>query len=142
MTDPAALPRTTDLAARYGRRTTRRRPLVVVAVAVVAAAGLGWLLWVAYVHSTPPVTSRLLGFEVLSPTAVTATIEVQRTEEVAASCRVQAKSADFAIVGETTVTVPADAPRRQVLRTEISTQRLATAAVLVGCTTADAHRPR
>jgi hypothetical protein len=142
VTDPAAVDRTTDLAARYGRRTKGRRPMVIAAVAILAAGGLAWLLWVALAHSSPQVTSRLLGFEVVSPTAVTASIEVERTEDVAASCRVQAKSADFAIVGETTVTVPADAPRRQVLEASITTQRPATAAVLVGCTTAESHRPR
>ncbi len=141
MTDPAAADRATDLDARYGRRTGRRRLPVVAAVVVVAGAGLTWLLWVAVWHSNPPVASRLLTFEVTSPTSVVAVIEVERSEDVVASCRIQAKSADFAIVGESTLTVPADAPRRQTLRAVITTQRPATA-VLVGCTTPHSTRPR
>lgn len=142
MTDPAAADRAADLDARYGRRASPRQPLVVAAIAVVAAAGLAWLLWVAIWHSSPPVASRLLTFEVTSPTSVVAVIEVERSEDVVASCRIQAKSADFAIVGESTLTVPADAPRRQTLRAVITTQRPATAAVLVGCTTPHSTRPR
>jgi hypothetical protein len=38
--------------------------------------------------------------------------------------------------------VPADSPRRQTLDATLTTQRDATSVVLVGCTTADAHRPR
>ncbi len=142
MTDPAAARPKTDLAARYGRRTTNRRPLVVLAVAAVAAAGLAWLLWAALFHASPPVASRLLTFEVTSPTSVTAVIEVERSRDVAATCRVQAKAPDFAIVGETTVTVPAGTPRRQTVRAVVTTQRPATAAVLIGCTTPDSERPR
>jgi Domain of unknown function (DUF4307) len=132
---------TDPLAARYGRRTPLRRPAVI-AVALLAAAGIGWLIWVAVAHSSPPVASRLLSFSVDSPTAVSATIQVERTEDVEASCRLQAKATDFAIVGETTVKVPADAPRRQTMRVTITTQRPATAAVLVGCTTPGSGRPR
>ena len=142
MTDPAAARPKTDLAARYGRRTTNRRPLVVLAVAAVAAAGLAWLLWAALFHASPPVASRLLTSKVTSPTSVTAVIEVERSRDVAATCRVQAKAPDFAIVGETTVTVPAGTPRRQTVRAVVTTQRPATAAVLIGCTTPDSERPR
>jgi hypothetical protein len=142
VTDPAAPDRTAALDQRYGRRTSRRRPVAVAAVVVVAVAGLAWLLWAAVWHSNPPVASRLVSFEVTSSTSVVAVIEVERTEDVVATCRVQAKSADFAIVGETTLTVPADAPRRATVRAVVTTQRPATAAVLVGCTTPDTPRPR
>jgi hypothetical protein len=136
---------TDPLATRYGRPHGRRTPLrrpAVIAVALLAAAGIGWLIWVAAAHSSPPVASRLLSFSIDSPTAVSATIQVERTEDAEASCRLQAMAADFAIVGETTVRVPADAPRRQTVRVTITTQRPATAAVLVGCTTPGSGRPR
>jgi hypothetical protein len=111
-------------------------------IAVVALAALVWLLWVAFVQSNPPVSSRLIGFKVNSPTSATATIQVDRSKDVEASCRLQAKAADFSIVGEVTLTVPANSPRSQSLDATVTTQRDATAVVLVGCTTADAHRPR
>ena len=137
MTDPSA----TDLDARYGRARRGRRPLVLGIIGVLALAALVWLLWAAFVQSTPPVSSRLLGFKVDSATSATATIQVDRSKDVEASCRLQAKAADFSIVGELTLTVPADSPRRQSLDATVTTQRDATAVVLVGCTTADAHRP-
>lgn len=137
---------TDPLAARYGRRSAsgpvRRRPALIVTAGVVAVAGLTWLIWVALANSTPPVSSRLDSYRIESATQVRATIRVDRTEDSVATCRIQAKSADFAIVGEITVTVPADAPRRQTLDVTITTQRPATAAVLVGCTTPGSGRPR
>jgi hypothetical protein len=109
--------------------------------AVIALAGLTWLGWAGYVQSTPPVQSRLDGFEIVSPTRAKATVQVDRTKSVEASCRLQAKAADFSIVGELTVTVPADSPRQQTLPVLLTTQRSATSVVLIGCTTADSHRP-
>ncbi|TDW66372.1 uncharacterized protein DUF4307 [Kribbella pratensis] len=108
---------------------------------VVILAGLVWLVWAAWVQSNPPVTSQLNGFEIVSPTSAKATMQVDRTKSVEASCRLQAKAADFSIVGEVTVTVKADSPRHQVVPVTLTTQRSATAVVLVGCTTADQHRP-
>jgi hypothetical protein len=138
LTDPSA----TDLDARYGRTRHGRRPLILGIVGVLALTGLVWLLWTAFVQSTPPVSSRLLGFTITSPTSATATIQVDRSKNVEATCRLQAKAADFSIVGEVTLKVPADSPRRQSLDATLTTQRDATAVVLVGCTTPTAHRPR
>jgi cytoskeletal protein RodZ len=115
--------------------------LIIGVVAVVVAIGLAWLLWAAFIQSNPPVTSRLLGFEITSATSAKATIQVDRTESVEARCRLQAKAADFSIVGELTVTVPADSPRHQTLPATLTTQRAATSVVLVGCTTPDNPRP-
>lgn len=141
MTDsPAATP-TTDLNARYGRAGRSRRPLLIGVLAVVVLAGLAWLIWAAWVQSNPPVRSQLQGFEIVSPTSAKATMKVDRTKSVEASCRLQAKAADFSIVGELTVTVPAGSARHQTLPVTLTTQRSATTVVLVGCTTADQHRP-
>jgi hypothetical protein len=115
--------------------------LLIAVLAVVVLAGLTWLAWAAIVGSNPQVTSRLLGFEVTSATSAKATIQVDRTKSVEASCRLQAKAADFSIVGELTLTVPADSPRHQTLPATLTTQRSATSVVLIGCTTADSHHP-
>jgi hypothetical protein len=138
LTDPAA----TDLDARYGRTPRGRRPLLLMAViGVLAVAALVWLVRVAFVQSTPPVSSRLLAFDIPSETTATATIQVERRKSVEASCRLQAKAADFSIVGELTLKVPADSPREQTLPAKLTTQRAATSVVLIGCTTADMARP-
>jgi hypothetical protein len=141
LTEPSPGVPTSDLDARYGRGGRSRRPLVIGVVAVIAAIGLVWLLWAALVQSNPPVTSRLLGFEITSATSAKATIQVDRTKSVEAQCRLQAKAADFSIVGELTITVPADSPRHQTLPATLTTQRAATSVVLIGCTTADTPRP-
>lgn len=132
--------RQAGLAARYGRRGRRRGPVLLAALLVVA--GLGWLAWVAVEHANPPVASRLLGFEIRSATAATATVQVDRRDQVPASCRLQAKASDFSIVGESTVEVPADAPLRYVLTAQINTQREATSVALIGCTAAGSDRAR
>ncbi|MFF0343585.1 DUF4307 domain-containing protein [Kribbella sp. NPDC004875] len=145
MTEPSASPAadpTPDLNARYGRGRRSRRPLVIGGLGVLVLAALAWLIWAAWVQSNPPVTSQLQGFEIVSATSAKATVKVDRSKSVEASCRVQAKASDFSIVGELTVTVPADSPRHQVLPVTLTTQRSATSVVLVGCTTADQHRPR
>lgn len=141
MTESSPTSPTTDLDARYGRSGRSRKPLIIGVVAVIAAVGLTWLLWAAFIQSNPPVTSRLLGFEITSATSAKATIQVDRTESTKASCRLQAKAADFSIVGELTVTVPADSPRHQSVSATLTTQRAATSVVLVGCTTPDNPRP-
>jgi hypothetical protein len=129
------------LDARYGRTGRSRRRLLIAGVAVIAVVGLVWLLWAAFIASNPPVSSRLIGFKIESATTATATIQVDRSKSVEAQCRLQAKAADFSIVGELTVTVAPDSPRQQTVDATVTTQRGATAVVLVGCTTADAHRP-
>ncbi|MGW6280080.1 DUF4307 domain-containing protein [Kribbella sp. NPDC055071] len=141
MTQSSASSAPADLDARYGRAGRSRRPLIIGVVAVIAAVGLAWLAWAAIIGSNPPVTSRLLGFEVPSATSAKATVQIDRTKSVEASCRLQAKAADFSIVGELTLTIPADSPRHQTLPAALTTQRTATSVVLIGCTTADSHRP-
>lgn len=145
MTDPHPAVRigstSATLDARYGRTGRSRRVLMLGIVGTLALVALIWLLWVAFIQSNPPVSSRLLGFKIASPTSATATIQVDRSKAVEAQCRLQAKAADFSIVGELTVTVAPDSPRQQSIDATLTTQRAATAVVLVGCTTADAHRP-
>ncbi|MFF0264488.1 DUF4307 domain-containing protein [Kribbella sp. NPDC004536] len=138
---PTAATPSSDLNARYGRAGRSRRPLVIGVLGVVVLAGLVWLVWAAWVQSNPPVRSELQGFTVVSPTSATATMKVDRNKSVEASCRLQAKAADFSIVGEVTVTIKADSPRHQTVAVTLTTQRSATSVVLVGCTTADQHRP-
>ena len=140
-TGPSAATPASDLNARYGRGGRSRRPLLIAALGVVVLAGLAWLIWAAWVQSNPPVRSQLQGFEIVSPTSAKATMKVDRTKSVEATCRLQAKAADFSIVGELTVTVPADSARHQVLPVTLTTQRSATSVVLVGCTTPNQHRP-
>ena len=128
MTESSAASPPSDLNARYGRSGRSRRPLLIGVAGVIALAGLAWLIWVAWVQSNPPVTSQLQGFEIVSPTSVKATVKVDRSKSVAANCRLQAKAADFSIVGEVTLTVPA--AREQVLRKHLKVGETALVAAL------------
>ncbi|MBB6571487.1 DUF4307 domain-containing protein [Kribbella sandramycini] len=141
MTESPSTAPAPDLDARYGRDHRSRRPLIIGVVAVVAAVGITWLIWAALIRSTPEVTSRLVGFEVVSATQAKATIEVDRGQAVEATCRLQAKAADFSIVGELTVTVAAESALQQSVPATLTTQRTATSVVLIGCTTASSQRP-
>lgn len=92
-------------AARYPRRT--RRPLLIVVVAVVAAIGIGWLLWAAYEHARPAVSGDVHVFSIDSDQSVSFTLTVQRRDpSVPASCRVIAQAKNFETVGEKTISVP------------------------------------
>ena len=46
------------------------RPVVVVLVVVGAALGLGWLIWAALFHATPPVSGQMSAFQVVSDTEI------------------------------------------------------------------------
>jgi hypothetical protein len=131
-----------DLAERYGAPSRSRRPLLVAVVAVLAVAGGAWLVWVVAFHSRPEVSSQLVAYDVQGQHAATATwTVVRRSADVAASCRLQALSADHAVVGERTVVV-ASGPTSARFTTTVRTERRAGSVQLVGCTTKDRPAPR
>lgn len=124
----------TDLAGRYGTRN--RRPWL---WPVVAAVGVGlgviWAAWVAF--QPQPVTAELYGYDVVNDNRVDVTLNVHRPEPLAVRCTVYAQSQDHAIVGEKTVTVPAD--DRETVRVDITlqTERRAVTGVLRTCQSPD-----
>jgi hypothetical protein len=132
-----------DLAQRYGTRSPLRRPLIVAAVAVVAAAGLAWLVWAMVFHSRPQAQSQLLSFHVAGEHAAAARFTVVRQDRaVRASCLLRAYAEDHTVVGELNVPVGPPAPARTTLERSVRTERLATTVELVGCTTAEQQQPR
>ena len=129
------------LAERYGTSSRGRRRLLVGLCAALAVVFLGWLLWTAFVHSTPEVESELVTFEVVDEHSATASVAVDRSgDDVVASCRLVALAEDKTAVGELSWTPDGDARERYELT--IRTERRATAVELVGCTTEDQSRPR
>ena len=151
MTDPStdagpedlAASTATDLGDRYGRPARRRWWLAGV-VGVVAAVFLAWLAWTIWSYSTPDVRSSLAGYEVVDAHETIAQVDVVLADRnVVGTCTVQAVAEDHSIVGERVFTVPGpDTGDQGPMRISIRTEREATSVNLLGCTTADQHRPR
>jgi hypothetical protein len=127
-------PAVVDLAHRYGHAPRSRKPLVVAAACVLAVVGLGWLAWTISFHGRPLVRSELVSYDVASTHSAKAELTVvRRNDGVRATCLVRALAADHSIVGETTVTVPANAPTTTTLTSTLRTEREATSVLLLGC---------
>ncbi len=128
----------TDLADRYGRPAPWRRTAVLTASGLVGALALSWLAWTTLFHSTPDVSSEIVGWEVVDDHSVTARIDVViRGGDVRATCRVQAIAADHVVVGAVTFV-----PREGRNAVDVRTERRATSIENVGCTTEGQERPR
>lgn len=125
------------LVERYGGARRGRRVALLVGLAPVVVAFLAWVVWAAWLHSTPQVDSELVGWEIVDEHTTTVDVEVQIDDGADARCLVQALAADHTPVGELSW-VP-EQGRHEV---EIRTERRADAVKLVGCTTPDQKRPR
>jgi len=122
-------------AVRYPR-PTRRRPFLIVVVAVVAAIGLGWLVWAAYEHADPAVSGDIRVFSIPSAQKVTFTLTVQRRDpSVPVSCAVIAQASDFETVGQRTISLPGATTQLVDLPEEMKTIRQATSVSVSQCWT-------
>jgi hypothetical protein len=129
----------TDLADRYGAPAPWRRPVVIGACVVVAAAFLGWLGWATWAQSTPEVTSKLVGYHVVDAHSATATVQVDLGDaDVRADCTLRAYAEDHSVVGELVFTPSGSGRTDRTVRTE----REATSVELLGCTAPGQNRPR
>jgi hypothetical protein len=104
--------------------------------ALVAAAGLTWLVWTAWFHSTPEVSSEVITYDVVSDHETITTVRVKLQDGVVATCRVRAYAEDHTPVGELVFT-PTDGTNEVVVRTE----RRATTIEKLGCTAPGQPRP-
>jgi hypothetical protein len=129
--------RVTSLADRYGAPSPVGRRLALAAVALLVAAGAGWLAWATWFHATPAVQSEPLGFEVVDDNRATATVRVDLEEGVVATCTLRAYAEDHVTVGEVAFE-PVDGRNEVTVRTD----RRATTVTLLGCTAPGQPRPR
>lgn len=117
-------------------RPTRRRPLLIAAVAVLAAIGLGWLVWTAYEHADPAVSGDIHVFTIPSAHKVTFTLTVQRRDpSVPVSCAVIAQASDFETVGQKTIRIPGSTSSLVDLPGQLTTIRQATSVSVSQCWT-------
>ncbi len=126
-----------DAAERLRRRYPRSRlprPVLTVVLGLVAAIGLGWLIWAALFHSRPEVDAQVSAFTVVSDTAIDVTLTVERREPARpVSCRLIAQAADSGTVGEQRVSVEGASVPLVDLRVRLVTLRRAAAATVKDC---------
>src|SRR3954454_9131591 len=112
-----------DLAERYRGPGRVQRLVALVIVAALVLSGVGLLTWTVIFQSTPSVQSQLSAYDVQDEHKAVATVTVKRESEFTrATCRLQAISADHAIVGEIERPV-FDGPAEQTFQVEIRTER-------------------
>ena len=131
-----------DLAQRYRGPSGVQRVVALAVIAALVVSGVGLLAWTVIFESSPSVRSQLTAFKVKDEHEAVATMTVVRKSEFTkATCRLQAISADHAVVGEVDRPV-FDGPENQTLQVELRTERRATSVDLIGCTAPDQSRPR
>ncbi|MBA2774622.1 MAG: DUF4307 domain-containing protein [Nocardioidaceae bacterium] len=137
MTDP----RTPDagrqtVAERYGTPSAGGRRALQIVIAVLVLVCLSWLGWAAWTHANQQVDGELTSFDVVSAHEVAVVIDVRRGSGEAVECTLQAKAADFAVVGEEVVVIPAGDEGTVTQELTLRTDREATTATVKDCRTA------
>ena len=108
--------------------------MLIVTVGLVAAVGLGWLIWAALFHSRPAVGAQVSASAVISDTAIDVTLTVERREPTRpVSCRVVARAADSRTVGEQRVSVAPTSARLVDVKVTLVTLRRAAGATVEEC---------
>lgn len=121
---------------RYPAPRVRRRTKALL-VGLGTLIALGWLIWTALAHARPAVTAQVASYTVLSDTAMTVTVTVERRDpSVPARCRLLAQSTDFQPVAEQDIAVPASQVKLANIEVKLTTLRRATSATVRSCTTA------
>lgn len=120
------------LAQRYGRRSSSRRGMVVVA-GVAALLVLAWVVWQAVALTENTVTSENVAVEIVDPGRVEVTFSVITDPGTTVSCTVRAVSSTFAEVGLREVTLGPVEERVTTVTAEVSTVEEATSGEVLGC---------
>lgn len=121
---------------RIRRRYPRpRAPLAaLVALGLLLAVLLGWVVWGAVRQANPPVSARIDTFRVVSDTQIDARLTVDRPDPaVPARCFLVVQAVTFERVGEKTVDVPADARQLTSLDVSVRTFKRATTISVESC---------
>jgi hypothetical protein len=103
-------------------------------VGVLAAVAIGWLVWAATFHSSPPVRAEVSAYEVVSDSRIKVTVTVNRRDPAQpVACRVMAQATDFQPVAEELVRVPPRPENVVDVKIELTTLRRATTATVRDC---------
>jgi hypothetical protein len=118
---------------RYGSPRRWSRLILVVVAALLATAGVAWVIWAGLASSNPPVSAQMSTYEVRSARATDVTLVIDRRDGDAVQCMVYAQSENQTVVGERTIKVPAGDPGTTTVDATITTERRAVAGVLDSC---------
>ncbi|MGH3497016.1 MAG: DUF4307 domain-containing protein [Nocardioidaceae bacterium] len=137
--DPPGFDQRAYLEERYGRPDPRRRAAWVVGTAMIAVAGIGWVVWAALGQATG-VSSQLVGFRIPSEHRTVVTISVTRDTGDGVHCEVYAEASDHSVVGERSVDLAPGHPGTRTITAVIATERQAVAGILRSCVVAPNHQ--
>ncbi len=121
-------------AERYGDRPAAwRRPASVLAVALLAAVGLGWVVWAGLHQANAPIRWNDVGYSVVDDSTTRVTFDVIAEPGTAATCRLEAVNLSYAVVGVAQVEI--DRADTKVTRhsVEVATQERAASAGVKSC---------
>ncbi len=121
------------MAERYGTSSTGSRRARQVVVAVLILVSLSWLGWAAWTHASKQVDGEVTSFDIVSAHEVTVVFDVRRDSGDAVECTLQAKAADFSVVGEEVVVVPAGKEGTISQEQSLRTEREATSVAVTSC---------
>lgn len=133
----SAEPADAMLEERYGKPPRWSRLIAVVVVALLATAGVTWVIWAGLAHSSPPVSAQLRTYEVRTAHETDVTLVIERSDGDAVRCAVYAQSENRTIVGERTIVVPAGDPGTTTVEATIETERRAVSGALQSCEVTD-----
>jgi hypothetical protein len=119
-------------AGRYGVDRPRRRPGVVIAVGLLAAAFVGWVVWAALGAAAPKPSGQVTGFRVEGPNALRVSV-VLGGPAGRVSCAVQALDASHEVVGVTNARARVGSSGRARTSVVVRTRVEAVAAQVDGC---------
>jgi hypothetical protein len=135
MTDETFQPPSDRPADRYGTKpaSPARKRWLTVGVGGLALVAMAWWLWIAVVHSNPPVRYDLVGFHPVSATSVEIRFSVVREPGLVVACVLRARGSGGAEVGRRQVVVPAAAIDRTDLTSTVTTTALAVTGEVLAC---------
>jgi len=121
-------------AERYGERPAAwRRPASVLAVALLAAAGLAWVVWAGLHQANAPIRWNDVGFSVVDDSTTRVTFDVITDPGTAATCRVEAVNQAYAVVGVAQVEVGRADTKVTRHSVQVATQERAASAGVKSC---------
>ena len=125
-----------DLNARYGRTTNRRRRNLIVAIvfggAIVVVFG-AWAIWVGLFQPTASIDFDSTGQSAVASNELKVTWQLSVDPGTDTACAVQALDANFGIVGWKIVSLPASSDRSRSLSTIVRTAQPAVEGNIYQC---------